>query len=172
VTEYSDALIGRILREARSFAMVGASANTTRPSYFVLKYLTDKNYRVTPVNPGLAGGEILGRKVYGALGEIPHEIDVVDVFRAADAAPQIARDAVAIGAKVLWLQLGVVSEEARAIAEESGLTVVMNRCPKFEYGRLSGEIGWAGFNTRQLSSRRPALAPGFQHRLISQGRDP
>ncbi len=166
MTAYSDGFIRDILSRNRVFALVGASMNKTRPSYFVLKYLTDKGYEIVPVNPGHTGEEILGRKIYARLSDIPHAVDVVDVFREAAAAPDIAREAIAIGAKVLWLQLGIVSEEARRIAEDAGLEVVMNRCPKIEYGRLSGEIGWAGVNTRNLSSRRPILAPGVQHRLL------
>lgn len=165
---YADGFIRGILTRNRVFALVGASLNKTRPSYFVLKYLTDKGYDVVPVNPGHEGQEILGRRIYARLADIPRKVDVVDVFREASAAPDIAREAVAIGAKVLWLQLGIVSDEARIIAEDAGLEFVMNRCPKIEYGRLSGEIGWAGVNTRNLSSRRPILAPGVQHRLLSR----
>lgn len=168
MTAYTAGFIRGILTRHRVFALVGASINKTRPSYFVLKYLTDKGYDVVPVNPGNEGQEILGRKIYARLSDIPYPVDVVDVFREAAAAPEIARETVAIGAKVLWLQLGIVSDEAKRIAEDAGLDVVMNRCPKIEYGRLSGEIGWAGVNTRNLSSRRPILAPGVQHRLLSR----
>ncbi len=164
---YSDDYIRGILNSNRSFAIVGASANTVRPSYFVLKYLLDKEFRIFPVNPGLAGKEILGQKVYGALGDIPGPIDIVDIFRNSEAALEITKEAIRIGAKVVWMQLGVRNDEAALLAEAAGLQVVMNRCPKIEYARLSGEIGWAGINSRTISSSRPKLAQrGFQHRVL------
>lgn len=164
---YSDDYIREILNESRSFAIVGASANTVRPSYFVVKYLIEKGYDVYPVNPGLAGQKLLGRKVFASLEDIPDPIDVVDVFRGSDAALGITQEAINIGAKTVWMQLGVRNEEAAQLAEDAGLKVVMNRCPKIEYGRLSGEIGWAGVNSRTISSARPKLGPrGFQHRVL------
>ncbi|GAB4238738.1 MAG: CoA-binding protein [Methyloligellaceae bacterium] len=166
---YSDSYIRGILTRYRTFAMVGASANSVRPSYFAMKYLLDKGYTVIPVNPGHAGGEILGQRVYGALHDIPVPVEVVDIFRNSEAALGITRDAIAIGAKVVWMQLGVRNDEAARLAEEAGLEVVMNRCPKIEYGRLSGEIGWAGVNSRTLSSSRPVLsAKGIQHRVLRE----
>ena len=134
--------------------MVGASANWNRPSFFAMKYLQLKGYRIIPVNPKEAGGEILGEKVYASLREIPEAVDMVDIFRASAAAGPIADEAIEIGAKVVWMQFGVRNDEAAKRAEEAGLTVVMNRCPKIEYGRLSGEIGWMGVNTRVISSRK------------------
>ncbi|MCE2483179.1 MAG: CoA-binding protein [Alphaproteobacteria bacterium] len=151
---YADGLIRAILRRVRTIAMVGASARWNRPSYFAMKYLQEKGYRVIPVNPREAGGSILGETAYADLAEIPDPVDMVQVFRRADAMMPIAEQAVAIGAKVLWMQLGVRNDEAAALAERAGLRVVMNRCPKIEYGRLSGEIGWLGVNTRVVSSRR------------------
>ena len=151
---YGDDLIRKILRETRVIAMVGASANWIRPSFFAMKYLQAKGYRVIPVNPREAGNEILGETAYASLRDIPENIDLVDCFRSADAMPAIAEEAVEIGAKVLWMQLGVRHEGAAAMAAEAGLTVIQNRCPKIEYGRLSGEIGWMGFNTGVISSRR------------------
>ncbi|RMF01535.1 MAG: CoA-binding protein, partial [Alphaproteobacteria bacterium] len=130
---YSDSYIRGILTRYRTFAMVGASANSVRPSYFAMKYLLDKGYTVIPVNPGHAGGEILGQTVYGALHDIPVPVEVVDIFRNSEAALGITRDAIAIGAKVVWMQLGVRNDEAARLAEEAGLEVVMNRCPKIEY---------------------------------------
>jgi len=169
---YSDDYIGGILSEMRVFALVGASANTSRPSYFVLKYLLSKGYVVHPVNPGQAGGEILGRKVYSKLADIPAPIDVVDIFRNSEAALEITREAVRLkdekGIKVVWMQLGVRNDKAAAEAEAAGLEVVMNRCPKIEYGRLSGEIGWAGVNAGTISSVRPKLAAvGVQNHVIA-----
>ncbi len=151
---YPNSLIREILREVKVIAMVGASANWNRPSYFAMKYLQRKGFRVIPVNPKEAGTEILGEMVYAKLGEIPEAIDMVDVFRGAEAALGIADEAIEIGARVLWMQLGVRNDEAAARAEQAGLTVIMNRCPKIEYGRLSGEIGWMGVNTRVISARR------------------
>jgi predicted CoA-binding protein len=151
---YPDAYIRDILRNVRTIAMVGASSNWNRPSYFAMKYLQQKGYRVIPVNPREAGKEILGEKAYATLSDIPDKVDMVDCFRASEAIPPIADEAIKIGAKVLWMQLGVRNDEAAAKAEKAGLKVVMNRCPKIEYGRLSGEIGWLGINTRVISSKR------------------
>ncbi len=162
---YSDDYIRAILANNKVFAVVGASANPVRPSYFVQKYLLAKGYRVIPVNPGQAGGEILGQKAYASLREIPEPVDVVDIFRKSEAALGITREAIEIGAKVAWMQLGVRSDEAAALAETAGLQVVMNRCPKIEYGRLSGEIGWAGVSTGTLSSQKPVLGPGGVQKL-------
>jgi predicted CoA-binding protein len=152
--KYSDDYIKGILDDTRIIAMVGASANQSRPSYFAMKYLQAKRYRVIPVNPGQAGNKILGETVYATLDDVPEKIDMVDCFRSADAIPALAEDAVRLGAKVLWMQLGIVSEQALNLAEDGGLKVVMNRCPKIEYGRLSGEIGWLGVNTGVISSKR------------------
>lgn len=160
---YSDDYIADILRQARVFAFVGASANTSRPSYFALKYLLGKGYKVHPVNPGLAGQTLLGQEVYASLADVPAPVDVIDIFRNAEAALGITREAIALkdklGLKVVWMQLGVRNDEAAAEAEAAGLQVVMNRCPKIEYGRLSGEIGWAGVATGQISNVRPKLSP-------------
>ncbi len=164
---YSDEYIESILRSHKTFAMVGASTNKVRPSYFALKYLQDKGFRVVPVNPGQAGNTLLGESVYGALTDIPFPVDIVDIFRNAEAALQITKDAIEIGAKVVWMQLGVRNDEAAKLAEDAGLKVVMNRCPKIEYGRLSGEISWAGVNSRTISSIKPKLAKkGIQHRVL------
>ncbi|WP_430398870.1 CoA-binding protein [Ferrovibrio sp.] len=151
---YSEDYIRGILRSTQVIAMVGASANWNRPSYFAMKYLQAKGYRVIPVNPREVGKEILGEKVYAALSEIPVKIDMVDCFRNSEAIPPIADEAIKIGAKVLWMQLGVRNDEAATKAEAAGLKVVMNRCPKIEYGRLSLEIGWMGVNTRVISAKK------------------
>jgi hypothetical protein len=134
-----------------------------------MKYLKQKGFRVIPVNPGQAGKEILGERVYGSLAEIEQPVDIVDIFRSSKAALDITREAIKLGAKVVWMQLGVRNDEAARLAEEAGLQVVMNRCPKIEYGRLSGELGWAGVNSRRISARRPLLGPkGVQHRVITR----
>jgi predicted CoA-binding protein len=164
---YSDAYIRAILVRHRTIAMVGASPNASRPSYFAMKYLLAKGFRVIPVNPGYKGERILGQPVHGSLGEIDEPVEIVDIFRNAEAALAITREAIAIGAKVVWMQLGVRNNAAARLAEDAGLTVVMNRCPKIEYARLSGELGWAGVNSRTFSSKRPLLgAKGVQHRKL------
>ena len=164
---YTDAYIRDILAQNRIIAMVGASPNSSRPSYFAMKYLKQKGFTVIPVNPGQEGKEILGEKVHASLADIQQKVDIVDIFRASDAALAVTREAIRIGAKVVWMQLGVRNDEAAKLAEEAGLQVVMNRCPKIEYGRLSGELGWAGVNSRLLSSKRPILgAKGVQHRVL------
>ncbi|MDA1059680.1 MAG: CoA-binding protein [Proteobacteria bacterium] len=151
---YDDTYIRAILRETKIIAMVGASSNWNRPSYFAMKYLQRKGFRVIPVNPREAGKEILGETVYASLAEVPDKIDMVDVFRNSEAAGPVADEAVAVGAKILWMQLGVRNDAAAARAEAAGLKVVMNRCPKIEFGRLSREIGWMGINTGVISSKR------------------
>jgi uncharacterized protein len=168
---YDDAYISGILNEIKVIAMVGASANINRPSYFAMKYLLGKGFRVVPVNPGLAGQEILGQKVVASLGEIEEPIDMVDIFRNSEAALEIVREAIKLkdklGLKVIWMQLAVRNDVAAAEAEAADIKVVMNRCPKIEYGRLSGEIGWAGVNAGMVSSRRPQLgAAGVQNHVI------
>jgi len=156
---YSDAYIRGILNTVRTIAMVGISPKDNRPSYFAFKYLGERGYNMIPVNPGQAGKEILGRKVYARLADIPEPVDMIDVFRAAQYAPQIVAEALALKARpqVIWMQLGVRNDEAAATAEAAGLKVVMNRCPKIEYGRLSSEIGWMGVNSRTLTSRKAQL---------------
>lgn len=144
---YPDAKLRRILGSVRTIALVGASANWNRPSYFVMKYLQGKGYRVIPVNPGHAGKTLLGEKVYASLRDIPEPIDMVEIFRASNRAGPVVDDAIAIGARVVWMQLGVRNDEAAARAEAAGLEVVMNRCPKIEFGRLGGELSWSGVNS-------------------------
>jgi predicted CoA-binding protein len=155
---YTDAYLRGVLGSVHVIAMVGASPHWNRPSYFAMKYLQDKGYRVIPVNPRARGETILGEKVHGALAEIPDKVDMVDVFRNSDAAGPLVDQAIAIGAKVIWMQLGVRNDAAAARAEAAGLTVVMNRCPKIEYSRLHGELAWSGVNTGIISSKRQKRA--------------
>ncbi|MBO0344676.1 CoA-binding protein [Roseibium sp. CAU 1637] len=168
---YPDSYIKAILDEVKTVAMVGASGNTVRPSYFVLKYMLSKGYEVWPINPGHAGKEILGQLTYASLNDLPQPPDMVDIFRNSDAAAKVVDDILASSRlpKVIWMQLTVRNEAAAQRAEDAGIKVVMDRCPKIEYGRLSGEIGWVGVNSRTLSSKRPALKSGYQHRGLKSG---
>ncbi|HWD57057.1 MAG TPA: aminotransferase class V-fold PLP-dependent enzyme, partial [Stellaceae bacterium] len=152
---YSDGKIRSILERVGTIAMVGASTNWNRPSYFVMKYLQGKGYRVIPVNPTAVGQVLLGEKIYASLRDIPDKVDMVDMFRAAREAPSVVADAIAIGAKVVWMQLGIRNDEAAATAEAAGLEVVMNRCPKIEFGRLGGELSWSGVNSGIIHNRAP-----------------
>ncbi|MEQ8964640.1 MAG: CoA-binding protein [Azospirillaceae bacterium] len=158
---YDDAHLKAVLDGVRTIALVGASPKSVRPSYFVMKYLQTKGFRVIPVNPGVAGGTILGETVHASLADIPEPVDMVDVFRAPDAAPGIVEEALAMEPrpKVIWMQLGVRHDGAAAAAEAAGLTVVMDRCPKQEWARLHGEFTWHGFNSGIISSRKRPLRP-------------
>ena len=157
---YPDSYLREILSAARTIAMVGSSDNWVRPSYFAMKYLQSKGYRVIPVNPKAAGREILGEKAYAGLRDVPHRIDMVDVFRNSAAAGPITDEAIEIGAPVVWMQLGVRNDEAAARAEAAGLKVVMDRCPKIEYGRLNAELSWSGVNSRVITAKRARKAGG------------
>jgi len=185
---YPDVQLRAILQRVKTIAMVGASSNWNRPSYFVMKYLQGKGYRVIPVNPGIAGQMLLGEKAYGSLRDIAEPVDMVDIFRPGREAPGIVADAVAIGAKVVWMQLGIRNDEAAAVAEKAGIEVIMNRCPKIEFGRLGGELSWSGVNSGIIRNRppeppiaqpdRPRAAPshnvtyGFETRAIHAGAAP
>jgi len=185
---YPDALLARILKSVNTIAMVGASTNWNRPSYFVMKYLQGKGYRVIPVNPGAAGQELLGETVRASLSEITEPVDMVQVFRKPEAVPPIADEAIAIGAKVLWLQLGVRHDAAAAKAEAAGLTVIQDRCPKIEFGRLGGELSWFGVDSGIVSAKvrrapkpplktEPDVQPGtetfgFETRSVHAGAAP
>ena len=164
---YPDELIRGILRSVRTIAMVGASNNPVRPSYFVFKYLLGRGYRMIGINPGLAGGSILGAPVFARLADVGEPIDMAEIFRNSQAAGPIVDEALALDPlpKVIWMQLTVRNDEAAARAEARGITVIMNRCPKIEYGRLSGEIGWTGVNTRLISAKRPQRLNGGLQRL-------
>ena len=167
---YPESQIRAILSRVKRIAMVGASNNPARPSYLVLKYLSERGYEMLPVNPGLAGGEIHGRRVYAELADSPGPIDMVDIFRNSEAAGGIVDEALALAPlpKVIWMQLTVRNDEAAARAAAKGLRVVMDRCPKIEFGRLSGEIGWAGVNSRVLSSKRPVMGSTLQSRGLGK----
>jgi hypothetical protein len=168
---YSDSYIRGILNTVKTIAMVGASEKNNRPSYFAFKYLLERGYNMIPVNPGQAGHDLLGRKVYARLSDIPEPIDMVDIFRASQFAPAIVEEALALNPRprVIWMQLGVHNDEAAAMAEAAGLKVVMNRCPKIEYGRLSSEIGWIGVNTRTITAKRAKnLGTGIQRMALDR----
>jgi predicted CoA-binding protein len=164
---YPDSYIRGILNTVKSIAMVGFSPRENRPSYFAFKYLLERGYRMIPVNPGQAGKEVLGQRVYAKLSDIPEPVDMIDIFRAAQHAVPIVDEALALRPMphVIWMQLGVRSDEAAAQAEAAGMKVVMNRCPKIEYGRLSSEIGWIGVNSRTLTSKRTKLLGGGVQRM-------
>ncbi len=157
---YPDTLIRAVLTSVKTIAMVGASDNPARPSYLVYKYLSERGFRVIPVNPNKAGQRFLGETFVASLADIPDPVDMVDIFRAADAAPGVVEAALAMAPRprVIWMQLGVRHDGAAVLAEAAGLTVIMNRCPKIEYGRLSGEISWQGINSRIISSKKPTLS--------------
>jgi predicted CoA-binding protein len=158
---YSNGYILGILRRVKTFAMVGASATWNRPSFFAMKYLQEKGYRVIPVNPSLAGKELLGERGYATLSDVPDRFEMVDIFRKSEAAGAIVDEAISIkdakGIEVIWMQLGVRDDAAAARAEAAGLKVVMNRCPKIEFGRLHAELSWGGFDSGVISARRGKL---------------
>ena len=172
---YPDSYIRGILNTVKTIAMVGFSPNTSRPSYFAFKYLLERGYRMIPVNPGQAGKDILGQKVYATLGDIPEPVDMVDIFRGAEHVLPIVREALTLKPKpqVIWMQLGVRNDEAARLAEQAGIKVVMDRCPKIEYGRLSTEISWMGINSRTLSSKRAqVLGKGVQRMGLNSATSP
>jgi len=164
---YDDAHIRGILNTVKTIAIVGVSANPIRPSYFVFKYLLERRYRLIPVNPGLAGQYLLGRMAYATLADVPEPVDMVDMFRASQHVLPIVVEALQMQPRprVIWMQLGIRNDEAAELAEANGLMVVMNRCPKIEYGRLSSEISWMGVNSRTLSAKRAKLPPRGVQRM-------
>jgi uncharacterized protein len=166
---YPDNCIRGILNTVKTIAMVGASEKQNRPSYFAFKYLLERGYRMIPVNPGHAGKTLLGQKIYARLIDIAEPIDMVDIFRSSQYALPIVQEALSLKPRpqVIWMQLGVRSDEAAALAEANGLRVIMNRCPKIEYGRLSSEIAWVGVNTRTLSSRKAPVG-GIQRMSLNR----
>jgi predicted CoA-binding protein len=166
---YPDTYIRGILSTVKSIAMVGASEKENRPSYFAFKYLLERGYNMIPVNPVRAGADLLGRRTYARLTDVPEAIDMVDIFRSARHALPIVQEALTLKPRpqVIWMQLGIRNDEAAALAEANGLKVVMSRCPKIEYGRLSSEIAWLGVNTRTISSKR-ASAGGIQRLSLNR----
>ena len=166
---YPDSYIRGILNTVKTIAMVGASEKNNRPSYFAFKYLLERGYHMIPVNPGHAGETMLGQKIYAQLSDIPEPIDMVDIFRASKYALPIVQEALSLKPRpqVIWMQLGIRNVEAAALAEANGMKVVMNRCPKIEYGRLSSEIAWIGVNTRTLSSKKPPMS-GLQRMSLNR----
>jgi uncharacterized protein len=167
---YPDSYIRGILNTVKSIAMVGASEKENRPSYFAFKYLLERGYNMIPINPGHAGEDLLGRRIYARLADVAEPIDMVDIFRASRYAQPIVEEALALKPRpqVIWMQLGIRNEEAAALAEANGLKVVMNRCPKIEYGRLSSEIAWMGVNTRTITSKRAAASGGIQRLSLNR----
>ncbi|HVV60490.1 MAG TPA: CoA-binding protein [Pseudolabrys sp.] len=156
---YQDSYIRGILNTVKTIAMVGISPKDNRPSYFAFKYLLERGYHMIPINPGQAGKDILGQKVYAKLADVPEPVDMIDIFRASQFAPQIVREAIEMKPRpqVIWMQLTVRNDEAAKMAEDAGMKVVMNRCPKIEYGRLSSEISWIGVNSRTLTAKRAKI---------------
>ena len=168
---YDDSYIRGILNTVKTIAMVGASAKDNRPSYFAFKYLAERGYNMIPINPGLGGKELLGRRIYERLADVPEPIDMIDIFRAARYAVPIVQEALALTPRprVIWMQLSVRNDEAAALAEANGMKVVMNRCPKIEYGRLSSEISWMGVNSRTLTAKRAhILGRGVQRMSLAR----
>lgn len=168
---YPDPYIRGILNTVKTIAMVGFSPKESRPSYFAFKYLLERGYNMIPVNPGQAGKEVLGRKVHARLADVPEPIDMVDVFRASQFARSVVEEAIALVPRpqVIWMQLGVRDDDAAALAEANGIKVVMNRCPKIEYGRLSSEISWMGVNSRTLTSKKAQmLGRGVQRMSLNR----
>jgi len=171
---YPDSYIRGILNTVKSIAMVGASAKENRPSYFAFKYLLEHGYHMIPVNPGNAGHEMLGQRFYARLADIPEPIDMVDIFRPSPCALDIVHEALTLHPRprVIWMQLGIRNDEAAALAEANDIKVVMNRCPKIEYGRLSSEIAWMGVNTRTISSKKAATSGGIQRLSLNRTSSP
>jgi len=166
---YDDSYIRGILNTVKTIAMVGASEKENRPSYFAFKYLLERGYKMIPVNPGHAGEDMLGQRIYARLADIPEPVDMIDIFRGPQYALAIVQEALALKTRpsVIWMQLGVRNDEAAALAEANGMKVVMNRCPKIEYGRLSSEIAWMGVNTRTLSSKKATIG-GIQRMTLNR----
>ncbi len=171
---YPDSYVRGILNTVKTIAMVGFSPKENRPSYFAFKYLLERGYHMIPINPGQAGKEVLGQRVYARLSDAPEPIDMVDIFRGSEHVLPIVEEALSLKQRpsVIWMQLTVRNDAAAKLAEDAGLKVVMDRCPKIEYGRLSSEISWVGVNSRILSSKRPqGLGKGLQKMSLGREND-
>ncbi|MEE9313790.1 MAG: CoA-binding protein [Rhizobiaceae bacterium] len=168
---YSDAVIRSVLKSVKSIAIIGASANQVRPSFFVAQYMAAKNYELFPINPGHVGKEIAGAMTYKSLADLSVPVDMVDIFRKPEALPGIVSEIMQMPElpKVVWLQLGIRDDAIAEALEMTGITVIQDRCPKIEYARLCGEIAWMGFNRRTISSKKPKLSKGFQHYNLGEG---
>ncbi|MCP4380942.1 MAG: CoA-binding protein [Hyphomicrobiales bacterium] len=162
--EYPDRLISTILKSVKTIAMVGVNANPMRPAHIVMAYLISRGYQVIPINPGLAGKELLGQTVYRSLTDVPTQIDMVDIFRRVEVIDRLVDEALSLDPlpRVIWMQFGLRHDGAAARAEAAGLTVIMDRCPKVEFGRLAGENSWLGLNSGRISSRAPRAGVGYQ----------
>ena len=159
---YSDQKLRRILRDVKTFALIGASTVWRRPSYYAMTYLQHKGFKIIPINPARVGETILGEKVYGSLTDVPHQLDMVDIFRNSEAALSITKAALKIKPQTIWMQIGVKNDKAAEIAKKHGIDVIMNRCPKIEFCRLSGELGWAGINSGLFWNNRRIIRPIYK----------
>ena len=157
--EYSDRLISSVLNKTKTIAMIGLSSSWNRPSYFVAKYLIDRGYKIYPVNPKESGNKILGQRVYSNISAIKDKIDMVDVFRKSSDIDNIIEDILACNPKFIWLQIGVINNKLAKISTNKNIPIIMNRCPKIEYSRLSGELGWGGINSGNIVNKRRIIKP-------------
>ena len=156
---YEDHYIRSILDNTKTIAMIGLSSSWQRPSYFVAKYLLDRGFKIFPVNPREAGKTILSQKVYSSVSEIKEKIDMVDIFRKSNDVDLLIDDVIKTKPSTIWLQIGVINFKAEKLAKKNNINMVMNKCPKIEYGRLSGELGWAGINSGVFLNKRRVIRP-------------
>ena len=157
--DYSDRFISSVLYKTKTIAIIGLSSSWNRPSYFVAKYLIDRGYKIYPINPKEAGKKILGQKVYSNITEIKDKIDMVDVFRKSSEIDKIIEDILACNPQFIWLQIGVINNKLAKVAANKNIPIIMNRCPKIEYSRLSGELGWGGINSGNIVNKRRIIKP-------------
>ena len=157
--DYSDRFISSVLYKTKTIAIIGLSSSWNRPSYFVAKYLIDRGYKIYPINPKEAGKKILGQKVYSNITEIKDKIDMVDVFRKSSDIDKIIEDILACNPQFIWLQIGVINNKLAKVAANKNIPIIMNRCPKIEYSRLSGELGWGGINSGNIVNKRRIIKP-------------
>ena len=157
--DYSDRVISSVLYKTKTIAIIGLSSSWNRPSYFVAKYLIDRGYKIYPINPKEAGKKILGQKVYSNITEIKDKIDMVDVFRKSSDIDKIIEDILACNPQFIWLQIGVINNKLAKVAANKNIPIIMNRCPKIEYSRLSGELGWGGINSGNIVNKRRIIKP-------------